>query len=90
MTSAVEVAPPALPQLRKLDSPTRRRVQAAIELLAEQPRPNGATRLLGGEGEWRVRTGDDRIVYEIHDAVLLILVVAAGHRRDIDERHSPR
>jgi len=87
MTFAVEVAPPALPQLRKLDPPARRRVQAAIELLAEQPRPNGAKKLLGGEGEWRVRTGDYRIVYEIQDAVLLILVVAVGHRRDIDERH---
>ena len=86
MTFAVEVAPPALRQFRKLDPPARRRVQAAIELLAEQPRPNSATRLVGGEGEWRVRTGDYRIVYEIHDAVLLILVVAVGHRRDINER----
>lgn len=86
MTYQVEVAPAALRQLRKLDRPARRRVQAAIELLADQPRPGGAKKLVGGEGEWRVRTGDYRIIYEIHDTVLVILVVAVGHRRDIYER----
>ena len=86
MTYRVEVAPAALRQLRKLDPPARRRVQAAIELLADQPRPSGAKKLGGGEGEWRVRTGDYRIVYEVHDNVLLVLVVADGHRREIYER----
>jgi mRNA interferase RelE/StbE len=86
MTYRVEVASAAVRQLRKLDPPARRRIQAAIELLGEQPRPGGATKLVGGEGEWRVRTGDYRIVYEIHDSMLLVLVVAVGHRRDIYDR----
>ena len=101
MTYRVEVAPAALRQLRMLDSPARRRVQAAIELLAEdsaptaavaaelladQPRPSRAKRLVGGEGEWRARTGDYRIVYEVRDDVLVVLVVGVGHRRDINER----
>lgn len=86
MTYRVEVAAAAVRALRKLDPTARRRVQAAIELLAEQPRPTGATKLVGGDGEMRVRTGDYRIVYEIHDDVLLVLVVAVGHRRDIYRR----
>ena len=86
MTYRVEVAPAALRQLRKLDPPARRRVQAAIELLSDEPRPGGAKKLVGGDGEWRVRTGDYRIVYEIRDSVLLILVVAVGHRREIYRR----
>ena len=86
MTYRVEVAPAALRQLRKLDPPARRRVQAAIELLADQPRPSRAKRLVGGEGEWRARTGDYRIVYEVRDDVLVVLVVGVGHRRDIYER----
>ncbi len=86
MTYRIEVAPTAVRQLRKLDPVARRRVQAAIELLAEEPRPSGARKLAGGEGEWRVRTGDYRIVYEIRDNVLLVLVVAVGHRRDIYRR----
>lgn len=87
MTYAIEVAPAAARQLRKLDAEARRRIQAAIELLAEDPRPASARQLVGGDGEWRVRTGDYRVIYEVHDQVLVILVVAVGHRRDIYRRH---
>jgi mRNA interferase RelE/StbE len=86
MTYRVEVAAAAVRQLRKLGRPAQRRVQAAIELLAAEPRPSGANKLVGGDGEWRVRTGDYRIVYEIHDNVLLVLVVTLGHRREIYDR----
>lgn len=86
MTYRVEVAPAAVRQLRKLNPDARRRVQAAVELLADQPRPTAAKKLVGGDGEWRVRTGDYRIIYEIRDDVLLVLVVAVGHRRDIYQR----
>jgi mRNA interferase RelE/StbE len=86
MTYCVEVAPAAVRQLRKLDVNARRRIRAAIELLAQNPRPSGAKKLVGGEGEWRVRTGDYRIAYEIRDDVLLVLAVAVGHRRDIYRR----
>ena len=86
MTYQVQISPAALRQLRKLDPSAKRRIQAAIELLSNEPRPSGAKKLVGGEGEWRVRTGDYRIVYEIHDNVLLVLVLAVGHRRDIYQR----
>ena len=86
MTYRIQVASAAVRQLRKLDPAARRRVEAAIELLADQPRPSGAKKLVGGDGEWRVRTGDYRIVYEIRNEVLLVLVVAIGHRRDIYQR----
>lgn len=86
-TYRIEVAPAATRQLRKLDHPARRRVQAAVELLASDPRPPGAKKFVGGEGEWRVWTGDYRIVYEIHDQVLRVLVLAVGHRRDVYRRH---
>lgn len=86
MTYRVEISPAVARQLRKLDLAARRRVQAAIELLADEPRPPGAKKLAGGEGEWRVRTGDYRVVYEVNDGVLLILVLAVGHRRDIYQR----
>jgi mRNA interferase RelE/StbE len=83
MSYQIQVAPAAVRQLRKLDPSARRRVQAAIELLAENPRPVGARKLVGGQGEWRVRTGDYRVVYEVHDQILLVLVLAVGHRREI-------
>jgi mRNA interferase RelE/StbE len=87
MTYEVALAPAAARQLRKFDPQVRRRIQAAIELLATEPRPPAATRLVGGAGEWRVRTGDYRIVYEIQEERLLVLVLSAGHRREIYQRH---
>ncbi len=86
MTYEVRLAPAAVRQLRTLDPPGRRRVQAAIDLLAEEPRPPGARQLVGGAGEWRVRTGDFRIIYDIRDGELLVLVIKVGHRRDVYER----
>jgi mRNA interferase RelE/StbE len=86
MTCRIDFAPAAVRQLRKLDPVARRRVQAAVELLAAEPRPAGAKKLVGGGGEWRVRTGDYRIVYEIQDQVLVFLVLALGHRREIYRR----
>lgn len=82
MTYRIEFSATAVRQLRKLDGRAQRRVQAAVELLAQEPRPAGAKKLVGGNGEWRVRTGDYRIVYEIDDGVLVVLVLAVGHRRE--------
>ncbi|WP_241709549.1 type II toxin-antitoxin system RelE family toxin [Arthrobacter bambusae] len=47
------------------------------------PRPPGAKKFSGISGDWRVRTGDYRIIYEIRDAQLIVLVAALGHHRDI-------
>ncbi|HUY05666.1 MAG TPA: type II toxin-antitoxin system RelE/ParE family toxin [Acidimicrobiales bacterium] len=83
MTYRVSLAPSAARELRKLDPNARRRIQAALDLLATEPRPPAATRLVGGSGEWRVRTGNYRIVYEINDDQLLVLVLRMAHRREI-------
>ncbi|MPV36288.1 type II toxin-antitoxin system RelE family toxin [Georgenia subflava] len=80
MTYDVVLSPAAARELRKLDPPVRRRIQAVLELLAENPGPPAATRLVGGTGEWRVRTGDYRVIYEIEDDRLVVLVLRAGHR----------
>ena len=71
--------------LSKLDPQVARRVQAAIALLAEDPRPP-ASRPLRGRPAWRVRIGDYRIIYAIDDEVLLVVVVTLGHRRDVYDR----
>lgn len=86
VTYQIVLAPSAARQLRKFDPDIRRRIQAVLELLAENPRPPAATQLVGGAGDWRVRTGDYRVIYEIDDGRLLILVLRMGHRRDVYER----
>jgi mRNA interferase RelE/StbE len=83
MTYRIELTPAAVRALKKLDRQALLRVQAAIELLAANPRPPGAKKPAGGAGEWRVRTGDYRVIYEVRDDVLLVLVLSTGHRREI-------
>lgn len=81
----VELRPAAVRSLRKLDPQARRRVQGAIGLLAQDPRPPGARALRGRLG-LRVRIGDYRIIYTVEDDVLLVVVVRLGHRRDVYDR----
>jgi mRNA interferase RelE/StbE len=89
MSDAVSLSPAAASRLRKFDPDIRRRIQAAVELLAENPRPPAATRLLGGAGEWRARTGDYRVIYEVHDSDLLVLVLRMAHRWRSTSAESP-
>ncbi len=78
----IELRPAAARSLRKLDPQVRRRVQGAIALLAQDPRPPGARALQGRPG-LRVRIVDHRIIYTVKDDVLLVVVVRLGHRRDV-------
>ena len=80
MTYRIELRPAAVRALKKLDPPIRRRIQGAITLLAEEPRPPAARALRGRPG-LRIRVGDYRIIYTVADDVLLIVVVTVGHRR---------
>lgn len=78
----IELRPAAVRALRKLDPQVRRRVQGAIALLAQDPRPPSARALRGRPG-LRVRVADYRIIYTVEDDVLLVVVVRLGHRRDV-------
>ncbi len=81
----IELRPAAARALRKLDPQIRHRVQGAIAVLAQDPRPPGARALQGRSG-LRVRVGDYRIIYSVADDVLLVVGVTLGHRRDIYDR----
>ncbi len=81
---SLEFAPKAIRSLGKLDRPVAERIRAAAEALREEPRPPGARMLTGMHGVWRIRVAKDyRIVYTLDDDRLVILVVDAGHRREI-------
>jgi mRNA interferase RelE/StbE len=81
----VELRPAAVRALRKVDPQMRERIQGAIALLATDPRPPASRQLKGRRGR-RVRVGDYRIIYTIHDDLLLIVVVTVGHRREVYDR----
>ncbi|PZS33346.1 MAG: type II toxin-antitoxin system RelE/ParE family toxin [Pseudonocardiales bacterium] len=79
----VEVTRDALRASAKLDKPVRRRVQAAIDGLGENPRPSGVIALRGLRGAYCLRVGNYRVIYTVDDNRLVVLVVDLGHRREI-------
>ena len=81
----LEVRPAAARALRHLDPSAEARIRGAIALLAEDPRPPSSRALQGRPG-YRVRVGDFRIIYTVANAVLLVIVVSLGHRRDVYQR----
>lgn len=83
MAYTVNLEPAAERQLRKLTPQARAQVLPVIYALANNPRPSGVVKLEGAGGEYRVRSGDFRIVYTIEDAALIVLVVRIAHRRDV-------
>ncbi len=77
--------PGAERDIRGLPALVARRVRSGLERLAADPRLGKP--LQGGLAPfWSYRVGDYRILYEIHDAELTVLVVLLGHRREIYER----
>ncbi|ALV43236.1 plasmid stabilization protein [Pseudarthrobacter sulfonivorans] len=81
----IELRPAAVRALRKVHPEDRERIQGAIALLGQDPRPPKAIALSGRPG-YRVRIGDYRIIYTIQDDVLLVLVLNLGHRRDVYQK----
>jgi mRNA interferase RelE/StbE len=60
-----------------------RRVDAVILGLADAPHPPGSKKFQGGDDLYRLRTGDYRVIYQVAEEHLVVLVVNVGHRRDI-------
>lgn len=83
MRYSIEIAPKILKTLTKLSKENRQRIEKKIDSLALNPRPHGYTELKGASGYYRVRVGDYRILYEIQDAVLIVVVVDIDHRRQV-------
>lgn len=80
----IVVLPTAARELAKLPRAIARRITAAIDALAADPRPAGVRKLAGGNGDqWRIRVGDYRVLYVIRDAELLVTVVKLAHRRQV-------
>ena len=79
---SIEIKRSAAKELTQLPPKDRGRSVARIQALADDPRPVGAEKL-SGQDRYRVRQGAYRILYEIEDQVLRIMVVKIGHRRDV-------
>lgn len=86
MPYKIELSKRAGRQLKGLSREVQVRIGRAIDGLAQTPVPQNARKLVGLEDLYRIRVGDYRVVYTIQHEVLLVLVVAVGHRREIYDR----
>jgi mRNA interferase RelE/StbE len=70
-------------RIRRIDRVWIPKIITAIEGLAGDPRPVGCKKLVGSEHTFRIRVGDYRVIYDIKDNTLVVLVVRIRHRRDV-------
>ena len=73
-------------EIRSLSSRIRERVEGRIDGLGENPRPPDVKRLEGGEGRYRVRVGDWRVLHVVDDTARVVVVVKVGHRGGVYRR----
>ena len=69
--------------LKKLPVGPRVRIAARIEALADNPYPPGTRKMAGEEHAYRIRVGDYRVVYDVLDEAIIVLVLRIGHRKDV-------
>jgi len=82
LTYIVFIEKSAQKDLAKIPRKDQNRIIKSIEELSRNPRPVKSKKLIGRDA-WRIRVGNYRVIYEIHDEKLLILIVVIGHRKNI-------
>ncbi len=85
----ITISKTAQKQLDDVPDDAAEKLIAAIRGLALHPRPAGYKKLKGRNG-YRIIKGDYRILYEIFDSVLVIDVIAIGHRKNIYKYRTSR
>ena len=83
MSYSVFLAPAAERQLKKLPSKVKAQIVPILRALANNPRPSGSAKLKGADDLWKIRKGTYRIIYQVQDEQLTILVVNIAHRKDV-------
>jgi len=86
VTYSIEFRPSALKSLKRLPKQEVIKIKSKIDNLAGQLPNTNITKLKGNNSFHRVRSGSYRIVYEINNDKLVILVVKVGHRKDVYKR----
>lgn len=86
MQYKVDYAKSAIKNLKSLDKPVRNMILNWIEknlIDCTNPRQHGKALVGNHSGKWRYRVGDYRIIADILDDKIVILVLNVGHRREI-------
>ncbi len=79
----VQISRTAERQLARLERTTQQRVAAAMQALAQDPRPRGCRKLQGYEDVYRIRVGRYRLLYSVSDNTVVVVILKVGHRRSV-------
>jgi len=82
----IEFKRSAAKALRKIPRSDQKRIAVEIDSLSENLPDPATTKMKGDNPFHRIRVGDYRIIYEIHEDILLIMVLKIGHRKDVYKR----
>ncbi len=83
MAYFIEFRPVVLKNMKQFPKRDLVRIKKKIEALGQNlPEPN-TTKMKGNNSFHKIRSGDYRIIYEVHDYKLVILIVKVGHRKDV-------
>jgi len=82
MSYQIVIPKPAQKQLDNITKIERDRLIVTLRSLVDDPRPSGVKKLKGYDNTYRVRVGDYRIIYEIKDRELIVLLLSVSHRKD--------
>ncbi len=83
MAYTIRFKPSALKQVEKLPLEAQRRIVAKIETLRDEPFPPGCKKMEVVPDAWRIRIGNYRVIYQVRREILLIFVLAIGHRKEV-------
>jgi mRNA interferase RelE/StbE len=83
MAYTVQFDAHAFRAFEKLPRAAQDSILDAVESLVANPRPAGCKKFVDGDSEYRIRVGDYRVIYQVFDTYLVIVVVDVGHRREV-------
>ena len=78
----VEITRAARKAIAALPTKMAEKIDAAIARLADDPRPPGSLKLKDTQRTWRIRVGQYRVIYDIYDENITIVVIRVAHRRE--------
>ena len=78
----IQYARSAEKELDKLPRSAVLRIRSAIDGLVTNPHPRGSKKLQGEDDTYRIRVGDYRVIYEVHQKEIVVLIVRIRHRKD--------
>ena len=86
MKYEVSLTPRAAKYLHSLQKKFARQIIERLEALAGDPRPRGCVKIKSDGERYRIKSGNYRIIYEVRDNILLVLIVRIDHRQGVYDK----